>query len=130
MSTRDTERVRVTEIDHVVLNVSDARRSLEFYSGVLGLEPVRLAEWEAGEAPFVSVRVHDGFIIDLMEIERSGENADHLCLVVEDDLDGLIAVGTIEPEAGPMDLYGARGQGYSVYLRDPDGNRVELRNYR
>lgn len=122
--------MRITEIDHVVLNVADAHRSLEFYSGVLGLEPVRLAEWEAGEAPFVSVRVHDGFIIDLMEIERTGENADHFCLVVEDDLDELVAEGVIEPEAGPMDLFGARGQGWSVYLRDPDGNRVELRNYR
>lgn len=122
--------MKISEIDHIVLNVADARRSLEFYVGVLGLETVRLAEWEAGEAPFVSVRVHDGFIIDLMELERSGENADHFCLVVEDDLDELIADGTITPEAGPMDLFGARGQGYSVYLRDPDGNRVELRNYR
>ncbi len=122
--------MRVTEIDHVVLNVADARRSLEFYSGVLGLEPVRLTEWEAGEAPFVSVRVHDGFIIDLMEIERSGENADHLCLVIDDDIDSLIADGTITPTDGPFDLYGARGQGWAVYLRDPDGNRVELRNYR
>jgi catechol 2,3-dioxygenase-like lactoylglutathione lyase family enzyme len=122
--------MRVSEIDHVVLNVTDVRRSLDFYAGVLGLEPVRLAEWEAGEAPFVSVRVHDGCIIDLMELERSGENADHLCLVVEDDLDDLIAAGTITPDSGPMDLFGARGQGYSVYLRDPDGNRVELRQYR
>ncbi len=122
--------MRVTEIDHVVLNVADVRRSLNFYSGVLGLEVVRLDEWEAGEAPFVSVRVHDGCIIDLMEIARSGENADHLCLVVEDDLDELIADGTITPTDGPFDLFGARGQGYSVYLRDPDGNRVELRNYR
>lgn len=122
--------MKIAEIDHVVLNVADARRSLEFYVGVLGLEAVRLAEWEAGEAPFVSVRVHDGFIIDLMELERSGENADHFCLVVEDDIDELIVAGTITPEAGPMDLFGARGQGYSVYLRDPDGNRVELRNYR
>ncbi len=122
--------MHVTEIDHLVLNVADARRSLAFYCDVLGLEPVRLAEWEAGEAPFVSARVHDGFIIDLMEIDRSGENADHFCLVVEDDIDGLIADGTIVPTDGPFDLYGARGQGYSVYLRDPDGNRVELRNYR
>lgn len=121
--------MNIIEIDHVVLNVADARRSLEFYTGVLGLEPVRLAEWESGDAPFVSVRVHDGFIIDLMEIERSGENADHLCLVVTDDIEQLIADGAITPEAGPMDLFGARGQGLAVYLQDPDGNRVELRNY-
>ncbi len=122
--------MRVTEIDHIVLNVADVRRSLEFYAGVLGLETVRLAEWEAGEALFVSVRVHDGFIIDLIEIPRSGENADHFCLVIDDDIDALIADGTINPTDGPFDLSGARGEGYSVYLQDPDGNRVELRNYR
>lgn len=122
--------MRVTEIDHLVLNVADVHRSLGFYVDVLGLEAMRLAEWEAGEAPFVSVRVHDGFIIDLMEIPRSGENADHFCLVIDDDIDELIAAGTITPTDGPFDLSGARGQGYSVYLRDPDDNRVELRNYR
>lgn len=122
--------MRVRGLDHIVLNVADARRSLDFYAGTLGLEPVRLAEWEAGEAPFVSVRVDAGTIIDLMEMERSGENADHLCLVIEDDLDELIAAGHIDPEFGPAELFGARGQGYSVYVRDPDGNRVELRQYR
>lgn len=122
--------MRVTGLDHVVLNVADARRSLEFYAGTLGLAPVRLGAWEAGEAPFVSVRVDDHTIIDLMETERSGENADHFCLVIDDDLDALVADGTLDPEFGPTELFGARGQGWSVYVRDPDGNRVELRQYR
>ncbi len=122
--------MHVTALDHLVLNVADAHRSLDFYAGTLGLEPVRQAEWEAGEAPFVSVRVDAATIIDLMEIDRTGDNLDHLCLVIDDDIDRLIADGTIEPEFGPTDLYGARGLGYAVYLRDPDGNRVELRNYR
>ena len=123
-------RMRVTAFDHLVLNVADTRRSLAFYVDVLGLEPVRLAEWEAGDAPFVSVRIDAHTIIDLMEIERSGANADHFCLVIDDDIDDLIAAGAIEPTDGPFELYGARGTGYAVYLRDPDGNRVELRNYR
>lgn len=122
--------MRVTGLDHIVLKVADARRSLEFYAGTLGLEPVRQAEWEAGEAPFVSVRVSDDVIIDLMEMERSGENADHFCLVIDDDLDQLVADGVVEPEFPPAELFGARGQGWSVYVKDPDGNRVELRQYR
>lgn len=122
--------MRVSALDHIVLNVADTRRSLEFYAGVLGLEPLRVEEWEAGAAPFVSVRVDSHTIIDLMELERSGENADHLCLVIDDDVAELVASGVIEVESGPDPRWGARGEGLSVYLRDPDGNTVELRNYR
>ena len=122
--------MRVTGLDHVVLNVDDVHRSLRFYVDTLGMEPVRLAEWEAGEAPFVSVRVDGGTIIDLITLERSGQNVDHLCLVVEDDVDELAETGTFAVEHGPADLFGARGQGRSIYVRDPDENLVELRNYR
>lgn len=122
--------MRVTDLDHIVLNVADTRRSLDFYVGKLGLEPDRVEQWEAGEILFPSVRINASTIIDLLETERSGENADHFCLVIEDDIDQLIADGVIEPEAGPSVLYGARGEGYAVYFRDPDGNLVELRNYR
>ena len=59
--------VKVTGVDHYVLNVSDARASLAWYCDHLGLEPVRLEEWEAGEALFVSVRIDEGTIIDLFE---------------------------------------------------------------
>lgn len=117
-------------LDHLVLNVSDVHRSLGFYVDTLGMEPVRLSEWEAGDAPFVSVRVDDGTIIDLMTLERGGQNVDHFCLVVDDDVDELAAGGTLDVEHGPADLFGARGQGRSIYVRDPDGNLVELRNYR
>jgi hypothetical protein len=30
---------------------------------------------------------------------------------------------------GPMDVFGARGQGRGLYVRDLDGNVVELRTY-
>ena len=121
--------MRVTGLDHIVLNVADVHRSLDFYVGTLGMEPVRLREWEAGEALFVSVRVDAGTIIDLMTIDRDGQNVDHLCLVIEDDVDALAERGELDIEHGPADLFGARGQGRSVYVRDPDGNLVELRNY-
>jgi catechol 2,3-dioxygenase-like lactoylglutathione lyase family enzyme len=122
--------MRVTGLDHIVLNVSDARRSLRFYVDMLGLEPVRLQEWEAGDAPFVSVRVDAGTIIDLMELDPDGNNVDHFCLVVDDDVDELAGSGGLDVERGPADLFGARGYGRAIYVRDPDGNRVELRHYR
>jgi len=122
--------VKVTGVDHYVLTVSDARRSLDWYRDHLGLEPVRLEEWEAGEAPFVSVRIDEGTIVDLFEGDRSGVNVDHVCLVVETvDLDEVAASGEFDVVAGPSELFGARGIGTGLYVRDPDGNVIELRHY-
>ena len=122
--------MRVTALDHIVLDVADVRRSLDFYVGTLGLEPMQVEEWEAGRAFFPSVRIDAGTIIDLLEGERSGENLNHFCLVVDDDVEQLAASGDLDIIDGPGERSGARGQGISVYLKDPDGNVVELKNYR
>jgi catechol 2,3-dioxygenase-like lactoylglutathione lyase family enzyme len=120
---------RVREIDHVVLNVADVERSLAWYTGLLGLAPEMVDEWRAGDAPFPSVRVHPGFIIDLMQIERSGKNVDHICLVVDGDPEAIAADERLDVIAGPVVRGGARGDGRSVYVSDPDGNTVELKSY-
>lgn len=122
--------MRVTALDHIVLDVADVRRSLDFYVGTLGLEPMQVAEWEAGKAFFPSVRIDAGTIVDLLQGERSGENLNHFCLVVDDDVEQLAASGALDIIDGPGERSGARGQGISVYLKDPDGNVVELKNYR
>ncbi|MDT0449034.1 VOC family protein [Streptomyces hesseae] len=122
--------MRVTAFDHLVLNVSDVERSLAFYTGPLGLEPVRVKEWRAGEAPFPSVRVSPTTIIDLVAHERGESNVDHLCLVVDPvDWHEVIASGTFIVTDGPGPRYGARGVAESIYVLDPDGNTIELRWY-
>ena len=122
--------MRITGIDHVVFNVSDVERSLAWWRDLLGLEAVRLEEWRRGEAPFVSVRVSSGTILDLFQLERSGENVDHVALQVEGvDLDELAADDRFEVGRGPLEVFGARGIGRGLYVRDPDGNVIELRTY-
>ncbi|PZG15810.1 VOC family protein [Nonomuraea aridisoli] len=122
--------MRVKAFDHLVLNVRDIERALEFYSGTLGLEQERVAEWRAGEAPFPSVRVNESTIIDLVERPRGGSNVDHLCLVVDPlDWQQVIDSGVLAVLEGPVRRFGARGDAQSVYVRDPDGNTVELRWY-
>ena len=123
-------QLRVKEFDHLVLNVQDVERALEFYCGPLGLEPVRVDEWRAGEVPFPSVRVTPTTIIDLLDRPRSESNVDHICLVVEPlDWHEVIASGTFTVLEGPVGRFGARGNAESVYVQDPDGNTVELRWY-
>ena len=78
----------------------------------------------------MSVRIDEGTIIDLFETERDGSNVDHVCLVVEAvDLEAVAASGEFDVVAGPSELFGARGMGTGLYVRDPDGNVVELRHY-
>jgi glyoxylase I family protein len=122
--------VRVSRPDHVVLVSPDPERLVRWYGERLGLAAERLERWRRREVPFVSLRVSADFLLDITQGDRSGVNIDHLALVVEDvDLDELTASGDLEVEMGPADLFGARGVGRGLYLRDPDGNRVELRTY-
>ncbi|MFH8789593.1 VOC family protein [Streptomyces roseoverticillatus] len=125
--------MRVIAFDHLVINVSDVERSLAFYTGPLGLDPVRVDEWRAGRAPFPSVRVSPTTIIDLVERDRgdaAGSNVDHICLVVEPlDWQTVIDSGVFTVVDGPGQRFGARGSAESLYVLDPDGNTVELRWY-
>jgi catechol 2,3-dioxygenase-like lactoylglutathione lyase family enzyme len=122
--------MEVIGIDHIVLDCADVERSVAWYRDRLGLEPMRLEAWRAKEVLFVSLRIDDTTIIDLIEQEPTGENMNHVALLVEGvDLDALAASAEWEVEAGPADLFGAQGIGRGFYVRDPDGHLVELRTY-
>ena len=87
-----SETVTVTALDISSSTWGDVERSLRFYLDDLELVPVRVDEWRRHEAPFASVRVDRTPIIDLVQLPRSGENVDHVCLVVERlDFDALKA---------------------------------------
>jgi catechol 2,3-dioxygenase-like lactoylglutathione lyase family enzyme len=119
--------------DHVVLRCADVEGTLAWYVDVLGLEPVRVDQWRAGAAPFPSVRVSAETIIDLVPATGTvtERNVDHICLVADR--------ATVDAIAGDPDRYrllgepgprfGARGDGWSVYVYDPDDNVVEIRSY-
>jgi catechol 2,3-dioxygenase-like lactoylglutathione lyase family enzyme len=125
--------MRVIDFDHLVLNVADVERSLAFYCGKLGLEPVRVEQWRAGTVPFPSVRVTPTTIIDLVTAKEPVEarsNVDHICLVVDPvDWQQVIDSGEFTVVDGPGRRFGARGTAISLYVSDPDGNTVELRWY-
>jgi catechol 2,3-dioxygenase-like lactoylglutathione lyase family enzyme len=122
--------IHVQALDHIVLNVADVERSLAWYCDVLGLPGERVEEWRAGRTFFPSVRIDASTIIDLFAAERSGENLNHFCVVVEPcDLQAVADSGRFDVVDGPAKRWGARGDGTSLYVRDPDGNTVELRCY-
>jgi len=122
--------VSVSAFDHLVVRCADVERTLAWYCDRLGLAPVRVDEWRRGEVPFPSVRVDRETIIDLVVGPSDDGRLDHICLVVEPvDLDGVAASGEFDVVEGPARRFGARGDGTSLYVRDPDGLVVELRHY-
>ena len=109
---------RITAMDHIVLNVRDMDRVLDFYQKVLGLPAERLAEFRRGEVPFPSVRVSADTVIDLFPVDGTDVSV----------MAHLKAHG-VEIEEGPVTRWGAHGNGTSIYFCDPESRRIEVRCY-
>ena len=120
--------IEVAGIDHVVINVSDAERAMRWYQKHLGFDPERYGEWLSGKAPFLSMRVNELTVIDLLETDRSGENVDHISFCITGSLEDL-ATEDVEIVRKFESVYGAMGWGPALYIRDPDGNVIELKQY-
>ena len=121
--------MKVYGIDHVVINVADTERAMCWYRDRLGFEPERYEEWKSGEAPFLSMRVNDTTVIDLLETERTGENVDHISFYIEGSFAELLSYEDVEIVREFDSVYGALGWGPAVYIRDLDGNVIELKQY-
>jgi catechol 2,3-dioxygenase-like lactoylglutathione lyase family enzyme len=117
-------------LDHVVIICRDVEASLDYYGGVLGLESIDVDAWRSGEAFFPSVRVDESTILDLLPGQPDGKNTDHICLVIDPtDLNELAKRSELNVVEGPVRRGGARGQGWSLYVLDPDGHLIELKQY-
>ena len=137
------DSIKITELDHIVLNVRDIDRSLAFYTGVLGLKGERVQEFKEGKVGFPSVRINDRTIIDLFPLKNAGvkkdsavkteRNLNHFCLVAgKEDFSGIVGYlkgHDVSILRGPISRWGARGRATSVYFLDPDGNEIEIRCY-
>jgi catechol 2,3-dioxygenase-like lactoylglutathione lyase family enzyme len=130
--------IRVTALDHFVLRVRDLDKSLAFYRDVFGLPIESLDEYRAGLRPFVSARV-GGQLIDLVPDPTYDPEAGfaaggfmHLCVRVagslaDEVIPRLKEQGVLLVEDVPMTRMGATGYGGSIYVRDPDGYVVEVK---
>ncbi len=132
--------IKVTELDHIVLNVRDIDKTLEFYTGVLGLEGERIQEFKEGKVGFPSVRINEHTLIDFSPVRQEGSQQDkpsvnlsHFCLVVDQsDFIGIVDYMKnhgVQIVTGPISRWGARGRATSIYFLDPDGNEIEVRSY-
>jgi catechol 2,3-dioxygenase-like lactoylglutathione lyase family enzyme len=121
-------------LDHSVIAVTDWTASNAFYRDVLGAELVELdkGRW-AYRFGDQQLNVHGpGSQPHPRAADPVRPGNSDLCFVcdgpIEDAVRRLRDLG-IEPELGPVERTGARGNGMSVYFRDPDGTLLELISY-
>jgi catechol 2,3-dioxygenase-like lactoylglutathione lyase family enzyme len=129
--------IELRGLDHVVLRVADLERSQRFYCDVLGcreerrLDALGLVQLRAGAS-----------LIDLVGVESplgrlggsppgaEGRNVDHVALALARFDEAALRAHLERHGVAPGEVgerYGADGMGPSMYIRDPDGNVVELR---
>jgi catechol 2,3-dioxygenase-like lactoylglutathione lyase family enzyme len=123
----------MTSLDHAVIAVSDWQRSNEFYAQVLGAEVVPVGGGYAYRFGENQLNIHGpGVGGEPNARPPVAPGGADLCFVwssaIEDAVAHLERLG-IEVELGPVERFGARGAGRSVYFRDPDGSLLELISY-
>ena len=125
------------KLDHVVLRVRDLEASLAFYRDVLGCpvdkvqERVGLWQVRAGES-LIDLIPLDGPLGKLGGAGPGAEarNVDHFAIQVTPFNEDAIRAHLVQHKVEITDSgrrYGAEGDGPSIYIRDPDGNIVELK---
>jgi len=128
---------KAASLDHLVLTVKDLDATVKFYGKVLGMGHTSFTskntERHALTFGLQKINLH----ISGKEFEPKAQNVQpgsgDLCFLVEDPVDEVLtrlqAEGIEVLEGGEVvNRTGARGKLRSVYVRDPDGNLIELSN--
>ncbi len=125
--------MKIERIDHIVLTVYDVEKTCEFYAQILGMQVITFG---AGRKALAfgeqKINLHQVG----KEFEPKARNptsgAADLCFVTQSMLESVVKhlrLHNVEIECGPVQRTGALGAIESVYVRDPDGNLIEISHY-
>ncbi len=132
-----TVPINIRQIDHVVVRVVDLDNMINWYLDVLGCKlergpgDYRIAQLRAGSSLVDLVDANGPFGRKAgKQPDHKAPNMDHMCLQVSPCDTAAIEAqlhrhGVEFGEVG--DRYGATGMGPSIYLKDPEGNTIELK---
>jgi catechol 2,3-dioxygenase-like lactoylglutathione lyase family enzyme len=132
--------VKVSALDHIVINVSDVARSAQWYQNILGME-VRVFDPGPGKAPRttlvfgnqkINVRPRGADKVEWFTADHETPGSDDLCFLTSATPDEVVThlkAHKVTIEEGPVLKQGARGTLRSVYCRDPDGSLIEISSY-
>lgn len=130
--------IALHHIDHVVLTVADVAQTCKFYERVLGCEIIRytVASGEErtalriGDSP-QKINLHSAAHPFQPAAQHPNPGSADLCFITLTPMKEVIAhlhslqISIVE---GPVQRTGTLGSILSVYIRDPDGNLIEIAN--
>lgn len=125
--------MNIDRLDHLVLTVQNIERTCAFYERALGMQTVTFgAGRKALQFGQQKINLHEAGKEFDPKARRPTPGSGDLCFIASDPLEQVIehlrACG-VAIEEGPVQRTGALGLMQSIYLRDPDGNLIELSNY-
>jgi catechol 2,3-dioxygenase-like lactoylglutathione lyase family enzyme len=128
----------ILQIDHIVMTVANVQKTIDFYSSVLGMTPVEFMP-PTGGPPRQSlhfgqqkINLHDAAAPYVPHAHAPYAGSVDLCFISTQpiaDWQTHLADHKVSIEDGPVRKTGANGALLSLYIRDPDGNLIEISNY-
>ena len=123
----------IMRIDHIVITVRDLDKTIEFYTDVLGMQLVTFgANRRALSFGQQKINLHEYGREFEPKAQEPLPGSEDLCFVIEGTIEEIqkhLSIKGIEIVEGPVKRTGALGPITSIYIRDPDGNLIELSNY-
>ena len=120
----------IASLDHLVLTVADIDATVVFYRDVLGMEAVTFGDGRTALAyGSQKINLHRAGQEFEPKSARPTPGSADLCFLLDVPLDtarGRLREAGILVEEGPVARTGATGPLRSLYIRDPDGNLIEL----
>lgn len=124
--------MRISQLDHLVLTVADPERTVDFYTGILGMERVHFGDARlALRFGTQKINLHQAGSEYPPHAAQPVPGSADLCFLCDTplaDIEADLLRRHIAIEAGPLRRTGTNGPILSLYIRDPDGNLIELSN--
>jgi catechol 2,3-dioxygenase-like lactoylglutathione lyase family enzyme len=125
--------IRIDRLDHLVLTVASIEQSCAFYEQALGMTVETFGSGrKALRFGSQKINLHEVGHEFEPKAKRPTAGSGDLCFIAMTPLADVAAhlqAAGIAIEEGPVARTGATGPIKSLYLRDPDGNLVEISNY-
>ncbi len=125
--------MQIENLDHLVLTVQDISITCAFYAQALGMQVVTFGDKrKALQFGKQKINLHQvGKEFEPKALRPTPGSAD-LCFITRTPLEQVVEqlhAKNVDIVEGPVQRTGAVGTLDSVYIRDPDGNLIEISNY-
>jgi len=129
---------KIKRLDHLLIKTTNIKEMMSFYCFILGYKVQRdilkeegLIELYAGDSMIDLCDIsHDNNTSEISSDRTKSNNIDHFCILLDnfDETDIKVHLKNFGVSCSDIEMnYGSNGYGPSVYIHDPDGNKVELK---